>query len=67
MDLELKRLDRSKKREWCKRGKSEKYLKLKNEFENKYKKAAERYLEKNVREQKEADPGRAYATLKRMG
>jgi hypothetical protein len=51
-------LDRAKQREWCKRGKSEKYLKLKKEFDLKFQKAAETYLEKNVRELKEADPGR---------
>ena len=67
MDSELKQLDRAKKREWCKKGKSEKYLKLKENFDLKFSKAAEQYLEKNVRELKESDPGKAYATLKRMG
>ena len=67
MDYELKKLDRAKKREWCKRGKTDKYLRLKNDFEEKFKKAAEQFLEKNVRELKESDPGRAYATLKKMG
>ena len=67
MDFELKKLDRSKKREWCKRGKSEKYLKLKEDFDIKFEKAADKYLDKNVRELKESDPGKAYATLKRMG
>jgi hypothetical protein len=42
-------------------------LKLKEDFDLKFKKAADNYLEKNVRELKESDPGRAYATLKRMG
>ena len=42
----IKEIGPLKKREWCKRGKSEKYLKLKSEFDNKYKKAAEKYLEK---------------------
>ena len=67
MDFELKNLDRAKKREWCKRGKSEKYLKLKEDFDTKYANAAEKFVEKNVRELKESDPGKAYATLKRMG
>ena len=67
IDCELKKLDRSKKREWCKRGKSDKYVKLKKEFDVKFNEAAEKYMEKNVRELKEADPGTAYATLKRMG
>ena len=67
IDFELKKLDRAKQREWCKRGKSEKYVKLKKDFDLKFQKAAETYLEKNVRDLKEADPGRAYATLKKMG
>ena len=61
-----KRLDRAKKREWCKNGKTNKYCKLKEEFERKYKEASQKYLEKNVRELKESDPGRAYSTLKKM-
>ena len=67
MDYELKKLDRAKKREWCNKGKSNKYVKLKTEFDQKFNEAAEKYLEKNVRELKESDPGTAYATLKRMG
>ena len=39
----------------------------KKEFDIKFQKAAETYIEKNVRDLKEADPGRAYATLKKMG
>ena len=41
---ELKTLDRKKKREWNKKGKSERYLLLKNEFKIKYKKAASDFL-----------------------
>ena len=67
INFELKKLDRAKKREWCKNGKSSKYCKLKEEFERKYKEASNDYLEKNVRELKESDPGRAYATLKKLG
>ena len=67
MDRELKTLDRTKKREWCARGKSDKYIKLKKEFDQKFKIAAEKFLEKNVLELKNSDPGKAYATLKRMG
>ena len=67
IDCELKKLDRAKKREWCKREKSDKYVKLKKEFDVKFNEAAEKYMEKNVRELKEADPGTAYTTLKRMG
>ena len=67
MDSELKKLDRAKKREWCRKGKSTRYLNLKEEFDRKFKEASNRYLEKNVRDLKESDPGKAYATLKRMG
>ena len=67
INAELKRIDRLKKREWTKRGKSEKYLALKKKFDEKYKEAAEKYLEKNVRDLKKSDPGKAFATLKRMG
>ena len=67
INFELKKLDRAKKREWCKNGKSSKYCKLKEEFDRKYKEASEKHLEKSVRELKESDPGRAYATLKKMG
>ena len=67
MDRELKILDRTKKREWCARGKSDKYVKLKQEFDQKFKAAAAKFLEKNVLELKDSDPGKAYATLKRMG
>ena len=67
INSELKKLDRAKKREWCKNGKSNRYIKLKKEFDRKYKEASEKYLDKNVRELKDSDPGRAYATLKKMG
>ena len=46
---------------------SERYKELDKDFELKFKKAADNYLEKNVRSLKEADPGSAYSTLKRMG
>ena len=64
---ELKILDRRKKREYLKKGKSENYMKLKKKFDCKFKKAAANYLEKNVRNLKEADPSKAYSTLKKMG
>ena len=67
INADIKKLDRLKKREYRKHGRSEKYLKLKKKFEEKLKKAATDHLEKNVRSLKESDPGRAYATLKKMG
>ena len=67
MDFELKKLDRLKMREYFKHGKSKKYDELKEKFSIRNKKAASEYLEKNVRALKDSDPGKAYATLKRMG
>ena len=65
--VELKKLDRKKKKEYRKRGKSMKYLKLRQEFQIKYKKAAKKYIEKNSTALKHENPGKAFATLKKMG
>ena len=43
---EMKILDRRKKRQYFKKGKSEKYIKLKIKYDFKLKKAAEHYLDK---------------------
>ena len=67
MNANLKKLDRQKKREWQKNGKSLKYLELKARFDSKYKEAASKYLDKNVRELMTSQPGKAYATLRQMG
>ena len=64
---DLKKLDRLKKREYRKHGKSEKYIQLKEKFNLKMKQAVKNHLDKNVRALKESDPGKAYTTLKRMG
>ena len=64
---ELKTLDRKKQREWRKNGRSDLYLRLKKDFEGKYKKAASEHLKKCVSDLKLAQPGRAAATLKRLG
>ena len=63
---ELKRLDRQIKREYKKIYRSEKYPRLKISYDEKLKKAAQEYLEKNVRCLKEDDPGKAYISLKKM-
>ena len=55
---ELKKLDRQVKREYRKHFRSEKYLQLKKCNDEKYKKAASDYLEKNVRSLKNDDYGR---------
>ena len=67
MNSELKRIHRQKSREYTKRGKSEKYKKLSQEFESKYNLEAQKYMQKNINELKETNPGRAYKVLKRMG
>ena len=67
IDSNLKKLDRQKKREWQKNGKSLKYLELKSRFDSKYKEAASKYLDKNIRELMASQPGKAYSTLKQMG
>ena len=40
---------------------------MKNCYEEKYRKAAEAYLKKNVRALMEEDPGKAYQSLKKLG
>ena len=50
-----------------KKGKSETYNKLKDEFDIKLRKAAEDYLNKNVDMIKETNPGQAYTILKKLG
>ena len=60
IDFELKKLDRTNKREWCRKGKSDRYVKLNQEFDLTFLEAAEKYLDKNVRELKDSDPGKAY-------
>ena len=67
ISYELKYLDRRKKREYSKNGRSEKFLKLKAKFDQKYKEAAGRYINKNVSELKITNPGKAFKILKRMG
>ena len=62
----MKKLDRAVKREYRKRQKSEKYKRLKDKYDRKYKKAAADYLDKTVRTLKEDDPGKAYRCLKKM-
>ena len=44
INSELKRIHRCRQREYTKKGQTEKYKKLKKEFEVKYKEAAEKYL-----------------------
>ena len=64
---ELKTLKRKRMREYKANGKSEKYLRLKREFDMKYKRAAGDFMKKNIESLKETNPGQAYNILKRMG
>ena len=45
---DLKKLARQRNREYLKRGKTEKYLKLRNDFKKKYKIESAKYLETSV-------------------
>ena len=67
MTADLKKLHRLKSREYTKRGKTLKYKRLAEEFKIKYKIQAQKYLEKNVHDLRESNPGQAYSILKRMG
>ena len=64
---ELKILSKRKKREWRKNGRSEKYLKLKEEFTLKYKKASGDHIRKCVTDLRTENPGKAAATHRRLG
>ena len=67
INKELKILSRRKQRAYLKGGKSEKYKKLKSEFDRKYKAAAKNYLRNKVDDLKETQPGKVYNILKSMG
>ena len=67
VSAEIKKLHRLKHREYIKKGQSQKYKALQQEFKTKYKAAAKKYMQKNVDALKETNPGQAHAILKRMG
>ena len=52
-------------KEYSKRGQSEKYKKLKIKFDQKYKKAAQKYIDKNFTALKTENPGKAFSILKK--
>ena len=64
---ELKILDRKRKREYYRNGKSQHYLDLSDQFGRKFKLAGKQFLQKNVDNMMEAKPGQAYKVLKRLG
>ena len=67
MNSELKALKRKRMREYRTNGKSVKYLRLKSEFEVKFKKAGQAFFRKNIDSLKESNLGQAYNIIKRMG
>ena len=67
MTYELKALKRKRMREYEVNGKSNKYIRLKKEFEEKFKKAGQTFLRKNIDHLKETNLGQAYNIIKRMG
>ena len=67
INFELKYLDRRKKREYTKHGRSDKFVHLQQKFDKKFEEATKRYLNKNVSELKMSNPGKAYKILKKMG
>ena len=64
---EIKVIDRRRRREYDKNGKSQKYLHLTQVYKRKLDKETQKYLNKNVRALMETEPGRAYCILKRLG
>ena len=63
---EIKVINRRLMREYVRHGKSLKYLSLKNTYDRKIKTASQTFLNRNVRALMEAEPGKAYSTLKRL-
>ena len=64
---EIKKLDRWKKSEYRRHGRSSKYENLLQSYNEKLHSAARQHLRKNVTDLMEAAPGRAWAVLKKMG
>ena len=62
----LKELDRQRKREYGRKGKTVTYHRINDDFNAKLKSEEKKYLEKNVVELMEVDPSRAYKVLKRL-
>ena len=64
---ELKVLHRQKNREYCKRGKSLKYVTLKKKFDELYKHEAKIYMEKTLGELKHSNPSKMYSVFETFG
>jgi hypothetical protein len=64
---DIKKLKTYLKREYNVKGKTEKYLQLKEAYDAKFKAAAENHLTKYVRDMMQEAPGKAYKAMKKMG
>ena len=64
---ELQTLKRKRMREYNTKGKSLKYDRLKEEFEEKLKKEGGKFVRKNMDSLKQTNPSKAYNILKKMG
>ena len=64
---DIKKLDRLRKSEYKKNGKSTKYIGLLESYNRTFERAARTHLKQNVTELMEAAPGKAWQTLKKMG
>ena len=66
MNVKLKKLKRQRQRVYQKQGKSEKYSRLKKEFEEEKRKAVELYKEKVIDQLKEGKRNSSYKALRRL-
>ena len=64
---EIQIIDRQRKREYRKHGKSEKYQNINYLYSKKFQAATQDYLNKNVRRIMDSDPAKAYSIMKRLG
>ena len=60
-------MNRQKRREYVKRGKTEKYKSLKRQFDVKFREEAETYLNRNLENIRQSKPGQIFSVLKRLG
>ena len=67
MTNDLKKIDRKRRREYIKHGKSPKYLNLTSIYQKKFSTASQNFLNRNVRALLETEPGKAYSVLRRLG
>ena len=64
---DLKKLKRIRRREFCRHGRSDKYIQLKNQFEMKKKDAVQKYTDKIIEEVREGSKSSSYKALRKLG